>query len=423
MRHQLTTILILTGGLMAQNSLSLEDVFEQALDQNFGIRIARNQTEVSANNATLGKAGFLPTLNASAGAINTDFDGYQNSIPAEYIATRSSAGLSLSYNLFSGLSRWYGYQNLQEQSKSTALQEKLTIENTLLGVAQAYFNLVAAEENLAIVADQLDVSRERLALSRERMELGSLGRIDYLSAQVDFNTDSLAYLTARQNRADARRNLNLLLAWEPEKQYQVRPDNSPHTVYQQADLLRQALANNSAYQLQTTALDQALLGLKSSKTGFLPQINYTASLGYDQTAADWGIGLDDPSATLAHNFSLSWNLFNGNRRAQVQNAKINIKNAELRQAEALLTLERDIATNFASYENSLITLENNRQTLEAAELNFKRTRELFRLGQITALQYREAQLNLSRIRLGITQSQYAARIYELKLLQLSGRLL
>ncbi|NQT96430.1 MAG: TolC family protein, partial [Candidatus Marinimicrobia bacterium] len=58
-----------------------------------------------------------------------------------------------------------------------------------------------------------------------------------------------------------------------------------------------------------------------------------------------------------------------------------------------------------------------------AQLNFERARELFRLGQITSLQYREAQLNLSRTQIGITQARYAAQAYELKLLQLTGQLL
>ncbi|MFH1851639.1 MAG: TolC family protein, partial [Candidatus Neomarinimicrobiota bacterium] len=192
----------------------------------------------------------------------------------------------------------------------------------------------------------------------------------------------------------------------------------------QAELREQALSDNGSLNLTGSTLELSLLNLKSSQSSFLPQINYTASYGYDQTARDWDIGLDNSNSALTHNFSLSWNLFNGgNKKTQVQNAKINVKNAELRQADMRLNIERDVASYHSAYENSLITLESELKTLEFAELNFDRTREMFRLGQITALQYREAQLNLVRTKLAITRARYAARLYELKLLQLGGRLL
>ncbi|MFH1853318.1 MAG: TolC family protein, partial [Candidatus Neomarinimicrobiota bacterium] len=271
--------LLLAAGLAAQDNLSLEQAFALALEQNIGIRIARNQTAISENNASIGGAGLLPSINASAGLLNNDFDGYQNNLPVTAVTTKTSTGLSLSYTLFSGLSRVYAFRSLQEQVNSAELQERLTIENTLLGVAQAYFNLAAAGENLAIAEDQLRLSRERRSLSQERMTLGSLGRIDYLSARVDFNADSISFLNTRQTYADASRDLNLLLGREPDRQYTVEPDDSPFTRHSQAELREQALSDNGSLNLTGSTLELSLLNLKSSQSSFLPQINYTASYG------------------------------------------------------------------------------------------------------------------------------------------------
>ena len=418
--------LVLTGFILAASpdSLSLENAFKAALNNNYQIQIARNLTEVSDNNATLGNAGLLPSLNASTGANYTDFDGIQNGVAVDGASTNTSTGLSLSYTLFNGLSQIYAYRNLKEQLNSAELQERLTIENTLLGVAQAYFNLITADQNLEIVEEQLRVSRERLTLSRERMELGSLGRLDYLSAQVDFNTDSIAFMNIQQTKDDARRNLNVLLGWESKKEITVQPDESPFTNYELGDLTEKSRLNSSVLLLSASSVKQFQLNLKSSKTSFLPRLTYSTSIGRDQTTPDFELGLDDPNKALRHNFSLSWNLFNGDKRkTTVQNARIALKNAELQKAGALLNLEKDVASFHAAYRNSLTTLESEQKTLEYAQLNFERARELFRLGQITSLQYREAQLNLSRTQIGITAARYAARNYELKLLQLSGQLL
>ena len=40
---------------------------EQGLLNNYSLRIVRNEEQVSKNNATLGNAGYLPTLGLSAG--------------------------------------------------------------------------------------------------------------------------------------------------------------------------------------------------------------------------------------------------------------------------------------------------------------------------------------------------------------------
>jgi len=427
MKQLLTTAFIVFSGYIiaaSPDNLSLENAFKAALKNNYQIQIARNLTEVSDNNVTFGNAGLLPSLNASTGANYTDFDGIQNGVTVDGANTNTSAGLSLSYTLFNGLSQIYAYRNLKEQLNSAELQERLTIENTLLGVAQAYFNLITADQNLAIVQEQLRVSRERLTLSRERMELGSLGRLEYLSAQVDFNSDSIAFMNIQQAKDDARRNLNVLLGWESEKEIAAQPDESPFTNYELGDLTEKSRLNSSSILLSTSSVEQFQLNLKSSKTSFLPQLTYSTSFGRDQTAPDFGLGLDDPNKALRHNFSVSWNLFiGGKRKASVQNARIALKNAELNKADALLNLEKDVVSFHAAYGNSLTTLLSEQKTLEYAQLNFERAQELFRLGQITSLQYREAQLNLSRTQIGITQARYAARNYELKLLQLSGQLL
>ncbi|NQT97206.1 MAG: TolC family protein, partial [Candidatus Marinimicrobia bacterium] len=379
MKTSLTTVyLALTGLILAASpeNLSLENAFKAALKNNYQIQIARNLTEVSDNNATLGNAGLLPSLNASTGANYTDFDGIQNGFVVDGASTNTSAGLSLSYTLFNGLSQIYAYRNLKEQLNSAELQERLTIENTLLGVAQAYFNLITADQNLEIVEEQLRVSRERLTLSRERMELGSLGRLDYLSAQVDFNTDSIAFMNIQQAKDDARRNLNVLLGWESEKEIAVQPDDSPFTNYELGDLAEKSRLNSSAILLSASSVEQSQFNLKSSKTSFLPLLTYSTSIGRDQTTPDFVLGLDDPNKALRHNFSLSWNLFSGGKRkTAVQNARIALKNAELNEADALLNLEKDVVSFHAAYGNSLTTLASEQKTLEYGQLNFERARD------------------------------------------------
>ena len=58
-----------SSGLIAQDTLRIEEAVQKGLEKNFAIRIARNNAEIAGNNNTLGNAGFLPVLTAD-GTLN-----------------------------------------------------------------------------------------------------------------------------------------------------------------------------------------------------------------------------------------------------------------------------------------------------------------------------------------------------------------
>ena len=88
-----------------------------------------------------------------------------------------------------------------------------------------------------------------------------------------------------------------------------------------------------------------------------------------------------------------------------------------------MNLEKEVTSAYESYRNSLLVMDLEQKYLEAAELNFKRTRELYNLGQVTTTQFREAQLNLIRSRSNVATARYEARLKEIELLRLTGQLL
>ena len=68
MRNLITTIIICcaAGSLSAQH-YTLKSCLGTGLEKNYSIRMVRNEEQISKNNATLGNAGYLPTLDRSAG--------------------------------------------------------------------------------------------------------------------------------------------------------------------------------------------------------------------------------------------------------------------------------------------------------------------------------------------------------------------
>ena len=70
MKRIIITLCICTAWVAstyAQYPYTLKKCLEEGLANNYSIRITRNEEQISHNNATLANAGYLPTVDLSAG--------------------------------------------------------------------------------------------------------------------------------------------------------------------------------------------------------------------------------------------------------------------------------------------------------------------------------------------------------------------
>ena len=94
----------------ASAPLTLRKCLEIGLEQNYDVRIVRNEERVSDNNATAGNAGMLPTVDLSAGYTGT-LDNDRTVTPRNGDATTetgvydqtANVGLAVNWTLFDGL--------------------------------------------------------------------------------------------------------------------------------------------------------------------------------------------------------------------------------------------------------------------------------------------------------------------------------
>ncbi len=410
--------------LFAQELLTLDDAIAAALKKNQQIQIFRNTAKISSNNAHLGNAGFLPQINASAGVNYSDAVTQTAMGPAEMKATVSSAQLDLTYNLFDGLGSYYTYRKLKSQSQSSSLSARNGIEGIIVQTAAAYYALAVAEDGAQIAKEGLTVSVERLQRVRKRSDFGQANKLDLLNAEVDLNTDSVTYMNALQQLKESRQNLNVLLGLDREAAFAVSHEVSFTRLESEQDLLDSAFKNNASFLQAKAELKGAQYERNKSWSSHLPRLDLRGSYGRNQYAQDFNVKWDDPQKSASAGLSLSLNLFDGFKRStQTQNAKIGLKNRELQLEQARLNLKKDLSNAFSAYQNKRAVLKMEEKSAASAELNFKRTKELFDLGRLTNTQFREAQLNLVRVKYSLSQAKFQAKTAEINLLRLSGILL
>ncbi len=408
--------------------LSFRDAVTEALRNNPLIAVARNNAEMAENNAHIGNAGLLPRVNLSGSSDYTGTD--RSSSPGSSGLSGSgddlsttAAHISASYTLFDGLANISRYRRLSSQGRQSELEARDQIEGILISVSNAYYRAASAMENLRIARRLLEISRERLERAEQRADFGQGGMVDVLAARVDFNSDTVTVVNARFDWEEAKRNLNVLLDRNISTHFNVEREITFASLDSMETMRRRAYQQNAYYLSTVESVEQARLNRTIARSAYLPRLDLSTSYGYSHTADGYELSMDDPTRSWNARATLSFNLFDGfQRKTDNTNAAIQVRNSKLLRRQARRELERNLSNAYQSYLNSRTVLDLERSNLEAARVNFRRTRELYDLGQATSTRFREAQLNLIQAETNLSTARYNAKLDEIELMRITGSL-
>ena len=434
-------IFVFNMALAQESLLSKQEAVTFALENNFGIKVARNQVEIAKNNKGILNSGYLPTLtNSTSANYNRDdsvieFPGVfnQDGTPRGDVdiykaeAQRYNSTLNANYTLFDGMGRYYNYKRLKEQYQLSELQARETIENTMLQLFSVYFEVARISENENVLQQALEISTQRIKRAEYSFEYGQNTKLDILNAQVDVINDSINLLNTRQQLANTKRDLNVVLNQDLNTKFEVDTLVNFIPKLQLEEFVAQAKLNNVALLQNEKNLAINAYDIKVNKSGYLPTIGLNGSYGWNlnQSAASaFFPGTNNTTWNFGLGASLTWNLFDGGgTTVRVKNAKIAYENQDLLKQQVELEVNRDIQNALAIYENRLNIFNIQEQNVVTNQNNFERSKEQFQLGRITSIEFRQAQINLLNAQTNKNLAKYDAKLAELQLLQLTGQLL
>ena len=218
------------GTCYAQQALSPEDAVNYVLDNNYGIKIANKNLEVSENNTTIYNTGYLPTVTGNAGATynldnnESEFADGSTTILNGAESSRYNASLDVNYTLFDGLGRKYNYKRLKEQYQLSELQARETIENTIIELFSIYYNVAQLSENATTFQQTLSISKDRLVRSEYQFEYGQNTKLEVLNAEVDINNDSINLINTKQQLNNTKRDLNFVMGNQVADDFTVKTE-------------------------------------------------------------------------------------------------------------------------------------------------------------------------------------------------------
>lgn len=423
----------------SQEILTKQQALKIALKNNFGIKIANNNVKIAKNNSSILNSRFLPSA-----AINSGTDYRRNN--QKIVFTDPSSGndaerrgdgvitktyntsLGINYTLFDGMGRKYNYKQLKETYNLTELQARQTIENTYLQLFTIYFQIARLSENKNNLREALDISQKRLQRAKYQYEYGQATKLEYLNAQVDVNNDSINLITAKQQLSNAKRGLNVILGIDKETTYTVETNVDYSKLINYSEIEQKTLKNNSLLQQNEKNVAISEFNIKVNKASYFPTLNFNASYGLNRTENENLVNPFGARLITSNGFNaglnLSWNIFDGGaRKTRVKNAVIALDNQKIALEQQKVTIKNNLKNTWENYNNQLFILKAQEQNVLTTENNFNRTEERFKLGQITSVEFRQAQINLLNARTALNNAKFDAKLIELQILQLSGDIL
>ena len=423
---------LLTGlNAFAQESLDLEKAIQIGLEKNLQVKIGIENIALRELDKKIGVGSFfMPVIDGNylrtwsiEDVTQTFFNDPEN--PNEIDDAKSR---NRSYSVV-GI---YGFRpetlvtikRLGLLTEISELEAKIIVENTVAGISTAYYRLILELQRYQVLKETLRLSKARLNIAEAQYELGGAGKRDYLTAQVDYNSDSSLWLTQLQVIQNSRVNLNELLAIDPDTEFFIQDT----TILIGDRLSLESLTENAFMENKLLLVNQranndAFLQIKELQASRLPAINLNSSYTNSQFNSAAGFLIQNERQGLNYGGNVSLNLFSGftlNRR--IQSAKVNKRIQDFSLDQIEIQLKSDIQRAYNTYENNLMLLTIEEKNYQVAKENSEIALERFRLGIASYLEFRDAQVNLLTAENRLITSIYQIKEQEIELLRLSGKI-
>lgn len=414
----------------AQENLSLQAAIEEALKNNYSVRIAQNNIAIAQNEATIGNAGMLPSVAFGAGESFSVNNTEQKLSTGNEInrkgaqSTNTTAGVSLNWTLFDGFRMFIAYERLKTMGVVGELQLRQQMEATVQSVVMAYMDIVRQQQLLNVVDTAISIYTERMNLSKNKWEIGSASKMEYLQSTVDLNEQKSVRLNQLLALENAKSQLNVVMGRKAETSFGVEPGIRIRKDLNLENLKQAAAGNNATLAYLQKNILVSEMALKEIKSGFYPRLIGNAGYTYSRSTNQASIIQLNQNLGLNAGLNLSWTVFDGlNLRRRVRTAELGIANQKLDLENNRNQTESAVVVAFRRYNYALRILDLEQSNHEVAEESALVARERFRAGSSTILELKDVEKALLDANSRLVNAEYSAKLAETELLRLSGSLL
>ena len=413
----------------AQSLLTLEDAIAITLEKNFDIRLAKNDLQIDQENVSIGNAGMLPRVNGVITNSNTVLNidqTFANGNEVEISGAKNlnlNFGVGLEWTIFDGFRMFARHNQLKELQKLGETELKFNVLTKVSEVYDNYFILVNQQHLIRSLDSIITVSEFRLKTAQTRFNIGKASKLEVLNAEVDYNADVAAKIRLNEQYAISKIALNLLLVQPSETNFIVSDSILIDESLKLIDLLTLAQEQNPELQMQYINKKIQEYELKQVKAARYPSLSLSTGYNLIRSETPFGFVTQSTGRNFNYGFTATMNIFDGfNQTRNERTSKIQLENTQLLIDRQKQTVHAQISSIYKSYLSNLALLEMEQKNEKIAQQNLEITLDKFKIGTISPVEFRTAQVNYANAVIRLTNAKLLAKQTEISLKEIAGNL-
>jgi outer membrane protein TolC len=467
--HRFLMAVVLMGTVLAnaaapagQRTLTLQGCFQEAIQHNLGLQVARYDPLVARNNLSLAYAGYDPTLNFSGQHNDTrtggGLDSDQRLIPpseseSDQFSTRVSGLLpwGMTYDLAGRAANTSGERGFLDSSTNLLfapfeesqgfVQARVTqpllknawMDGTRLSVAvakqqlarskeayrqqlidlittveNAYYDLVSARENLKVQEKALQLARKLLDENRKRVELGALAPLDEKQAEAEVAAREADLLSAQRTLALNENALKRAITddfaqWQEVELLPGEALSASLQLFDVQDSWNKGLTLRPDIIQAWSTLEQRDIELKFARNQLFPQLDAVATYGHSASDVAEFAGLftqyqEGNQPYWSAGAVFAIPLSNTEARARHRNARARVEQSVLTMKDLEQTIMAEIDDAVKFAKVSYRRIAATRAAREYAESALAAEEEKLAQGKSTSFEVLRLQRDLTQAR-------------------------
>jgi outer membrane protein TolC len=393
---------------LPEDSLTLEQCIEIALENSHKIAIAKGNVTKAEINLKDAESGFLPQLYLSGGYnLNDTYDRF------EWNENHYNLSISASITPFTS-GRTLVNVAKSETALSSARQDYLLTEvGLILDVIGKYYNLLKSSELLELKKESIVQKRKDLEFAKAQFELGLVPKADILKAEVDVANAEVDSLQAEGDLKLAHAELNDVMGISLDYPTKIKPgefirEEPPNF----EDCLNEALDNRPELVQQKASLSIKKYNLRLAQIDRLPTFTITGSYNaYADKFAFAGLPVNrtnwnentDWRVGIGLNFPIS---DGGVKGRAIQAAKIDLNKAELDYVDWEKEIDLEVKLAHLNLVTAFNKIDLTEKQVESAEESYNAALGRYKTGVAPITEVIDAGVALSNSKVNHIKAMY-----------------
>lgn len=427
-KYLLSILIIWSFGVTGQEVLTWNDVVKLSLENNFGIKILHNQSEIAKNENHAGNAGYLPTVDVGASQNWTSnnvrlefFSGQINEVDNAK-STNSNAFAELNWTFFDGFKMFATDKLLDQQEKYASTELRAEMEGLIYDLATIYAEGVKIEAEIKALEESAQLSQIRYDYIKTRLEAGAGSKTELIQAELDQNNDQAQIIRAENRLIQVKYNLIQTMGYESadafsfEESFTINPPDGYEEDLISIDSLNQELL------MARIKVSEAQYNKKISQSEFYPKMDVNASYNFNNSTSEAGVLFSNRSLGPSLTLQLRWNIFGSFQRIKnLQNSKLMLESAEIFEEQIKFTKNTELKRYYETLSQVQKIYNLDQDNLKKIEEQIAIAENSFKNGKINAYELREIQFSVQQIKLNQIESQLQLELAKANIAYLTGK--